>query len=361
MINTIRIFPDRCLMADSNKIGIMGEVNAEILHFVHPAEINGEGIENFDCELVFQNEYNGEPARYVYSLEGTDFKIPVELTTSPELVLMVQYLKGSQVKWKSCPTTFYLADSINDDINNPLDSLRDELRAEEKAEITNVLRKSFTYNIGGDFSNASFEDMIGVARESDDGIIDDEGNFEHTIIYDSGELNNLRKALSNLFQTLSETITTGEEVTAKEAISGINTAWTNLKTEVVSTINNILGTDYSNNISWEDINRLIQTLPSDVANIVTSSIDDNSDSLREDVDNKIAELCNQYDVDIDILTGSWFATLESISALCEAIDTGGGEITADNISVPFSYTENGVTTNLEFTVIDGNPVIRMEE
>ena len=87
------------------------------------------------------------------------------------------------------------------------------------------------------------------------------------------------------------------------------------------------------------------------------------DDYREQFDAALEEIVTEFELDVTLTETEDLAdTLSNLSAVCEALASGGGEISADNISVPFSYTENGVTTNLEFTVIDGNPVIKeMEE
>lgn len=113
MINTIRIFPDRCLMADSNKIGIMGEVNAEILSFIKPAEINGESIENFAMRVILETA--GE--RYKVDMKSDELPLDERYTGGDTLTVAVQFLKNNEVKWISLPLTLILLKSLPDDEN----------------------------------------------------------------------------------------------------------------------------------------------------------------------------------------------------------------------------------------------------
>lgn len=111
MINEIKIFPDRCLIPESDNVGVIGEYNAEILHFIKPASINCEPIENFTMQLVVQTgdeRYVDEPD------ENGEFKLDSRFTNSDSLTLVVQFLKDGEVKWRSLPLTLFIVESLPD-------------------------------------------------------------------------------------------------------------------------------------------------------------------------------------------------------------------------------------------------------
>lgn len=142
MINLVRIMPDRQLLISSKTIGTIGENNAEIFKFIFPEKINDEDIDVFECRLVFNSELFGEPASYVYTLEGDTFEINESLTASNELILAVQFLKDSEVKWISLPLTLYVAQTANENSEDPLLKYKEEWELEVKENLADALTES---------------------------------------------------------------------------------------------------------------------------------------------------------------------------------------------------------------------------
>lgn len=122
MINTIKICPDRCLIPENDRIGIMGEVNAEILHFIKPTEINGESIDDFSMRVVLESA--GE--RYKVDMISDELPLDERYTGGDTLTVAVQFIQDNKVKWMSLPLTFILLKSLPDDENykNYLDFLK---------------------------------------------------------------------------------------------------------------------------------------------------------------------------------------------------------------------------------------------
>ena len=113
MINNIRIFSDRCLIPDNDRIGVQGEINAEILRFIKPDKINGESIDNFDMRVILESA--GE--RYKVDIETDELPLAERYTGGDTLTVAVQFLKNNEVKWMSIPLTLILLKSLPDDEN----------------------------------------------------------------------------------------------------------------------------------------------------------------------------------------------------------------------------------------------------
>jgi len=145
MIHLIDVRATRYLVTENYKIGVIGENNAEVFQFDFPDKINGELISAFTPELVFNNKYNGASQSYVYDLPSDKtFRIPAELTTSEGLTLMVQFKKGTEIKWKSIPITFTLASSADSSNVNPFLSYQSQWEEEAATDLAAALTHSAT-------------------------------------------------------------------------------------------------------------------------------------------------------------------------------------------------------------------------
>lgn len=410
MINLIRIMEDRSLLISSKVMGVVGENNAEVLKFIFPKKINDINIPDgsLSYKILTENSTNG----YVeYDLNNDEFSIPQELTSDETLSFAIGIFQNNSMIWKSftyclifMPGQNTNAESIvrNAVLKLNYDKLYDAL-AERDIELpekstsptqTDVdglisivenlddgesirnailsdIRGSFTENIGGDFTNKTLAQLVGTAQgePTGDGVIGDDGEFYPTTVpYNDGEIYRIRAAIGYLANLLTEdTIElSGSYQTVNGSISTIEDELDSIKSKIVDCLNSILDPDepYTTDLTWTSIKDLVDNLPDDVEEIVTQSISADSDILRSQIDLTVDTIIEQYELTIQPVRGSWTNTINNIYAVCAAISelNHGGEISETVISVPFSYIENGITTNLEFTVIDGKPVIKeMEE
>lgn len=224
------------------------------------------------------------------------------------------------------------------------------LNVTNEEDVLRDLRGSLKTNIGypadstDNYDRMSLEQLIGKKQpDPGDGVV--LGNdYNDGVFY---KIRNELDSLYKLFQGDDEILSNSKE-RAFRSVEGIRSGLDNIKRKAVESLNAVLKpeTPYDFDMPWTEITQLFNSLPSDVANIVTSSVDDNSSELREDVDNKIAALCRQYEVDVDILTGSWFATLENISILCEAINEKGNSQDSAWAEIIKENIENDTTFNL---------------
>lgn len=127
MRKTLIIGQDRYLdIVDENGkstlwVGVIGENNAEILDIKKPDKINGETIENFICQFVI----SVDDEIYVIEPYSNQFSVDERFTSAESLILVVQFVKDGEVKWKSHKTTLFLHSSLSDVENhrNYLDSI----------------------------------------------------------------------------------------------------------------------------------------------------------------------------------------------------------------------------------------------
>ncbi|MBQ8574831.1 MAG: hypothetical protein IJ447_02145, partial [Clostridia bacterium] len=105
MLIKLNVFEDGNIYIDNgdsissdNTIGRTGEHNATVLSFLFFEELNGEAVSGLEKKLVAVLD----EGVIRYTLDG-NFKLPKELTLSPELVLFVEIRKGEDVLFKSYP------------------------------------------------------------------------------------------------------------------------------------------------------------------------------------------------------------------------------------------------------------------
>ena len=110
MTNEILIFHDRCLIPERDTIGVVGEYNAEKLIFRKFHDINGDPIENYVMQVVIQA--GGE--RYIDEPVNDEFPIDSRFTNTDSIILVVQFLKAGEVKWRSYPLTLNVIESLPD-------------------------------------------------------------------------------------------------------------------------------------------------------------------------------------------------------------------------------------------------------
>lgn len=103
-----------------NVVGVVGDKNATILTFEKPTDINGEPIENFTMRAVFNNSFGS----HIYDIENDEFVISPNITTDTEILLTIQFLKGSEIKWHSLTQQMFFAPSFDDSGNNILEKCR---------------------------------------------------------------------------------------------------------------------------------------------------------------------------------------------------------------------------------------------
>lgn len=121
MITNIIIHDNRCLEVDRKTgyfldiglVGVTGEKNAEVLHFVKPETINDEPITNFSMRAIVESAGD----RYVVDMSTDDLRLDDRYTGGEELNLAVQFLKEGEVKWMSIPLSLMLYSSLSDDEN----------------------------------------------------------------------------------------------------------------------------------------------------------------------------------------------------------------------------------------------------
>lgn len=122
---------------NNNIIGVVGEKNSTILEFVKPLDINGDNIENYTMRAVFNNKSGS----YSVNVVSTELVIGPELTTDTELVLSIQFLKNSEVKWESFPLKFHFIPGSDDSGENLISKAKSEQRESDRTELGNAIGK----------------------------------------------------------------------------------------------------------------------------------------------------------------------------------------------------------------------------
>lgn len=331
MINLIRIMEDRSLLISSKVMGVVGENNAEILKFIFPKKINDINIPDgsLSYKILTENSTNG----YVeYDLNNDEFSIPQELTSDETLSFAIGIFQNNSMIWKSftyclifMPGQNTNAESIvrnvvlklnydklydvlaEDDVELPekstsptqtdvdgLISIVETLdsRASIINEILSDIRESFTENVGGDFTNKTFAEIIGTAQgePSEDGIVGDDGEFHPYIYpYNDGEIYRIRAAIGYLANTLAEKIELrGSYQTVNGSISTIEDELDSIKSKIIDCLNSIIAPDepYTTELAWTNIKQEIQSLP----NIVDAEIE----QVKEPFNTLINHLSNFF-------------------------------------------------------------------
>ena len=116
----VKIYENRNLRCDMEQfdkdgnmytpLGVVGENNANILHFIKPDKINNTNVSEFECTLNFRNTAN---KTYTYVLNGDYFSLGKELTVSNTLIMYVRFSKDDIVFWESFPIRFLLINHLS--------------------------------------------------------------------------------------------------------------------------------------------------------------------------------------------------------------------------------------------------------
>lgn len=382
MNNTIHVTQHRHLIPDSDNFGTVTENNAEILHFEFPDTIDGRDINTVFKKLIFINSDGKttlnigtdgtvklsnmltlrEQATIIVELTAPNWKwlsypYPIHFTDVPldvpeigkifrdelaavlheinpstdyssytweELLEVVANLDGGakdklKTALETVKTTYGLTTEIDDtDVDSLITSM-----IQMFADMLGAIRSSFTINVGGDFTNKTFAEIIGTAQgePTGDGVIGDDGEFHSTTVpYNDGEIYRLRAAIGYLADILTEeTIElSGSYQTVNGSISTIEDEIDNIKSKIVDCLNSILDPDepYTTDLTWGSIKDLVDNLPSDVEIIVTQSIAADSDNLRSQIDLTVDTIIEQYELTTQPVRGSWTNTVNNIYAVC---------------------------------------------
>lgn len=402
MTNKILIFPDRQLFPEREYVGIVGENNAEKLIFRKPAEINGRPIDEFTMRVIFNNK-NGSYVREVDA--ENSITLNTALTVGETLTVIVQFLYTNIVKWSSAPLTLYLrnaGDDSGEHSGNDAETMLADFVAALNAMCGDPVE---TIHFGtiefADFSTMTYEELLDYLTTIK--------NFVATALekvndgISGANLWTLAEILQSLYDFAYDEIRNIEDGTLdifrnKRGIGYDEFMQSDFARQLIES--------RSNNPYWAEIFTFVSAVLDRLEILVDA---DNLEAVEEHFEEVYGgnwhesswrslfglhnHSVNQLYVILYELTGvqpetysEFYATYSGIKSIivqtiAEKLGTeidddvtldelmtmitemrSGGQIEADNISVPFSYTENGVTTNLEFTVIDGNPVIKeMEE
>lgn len=239
MIRTITVSENRRLTISSDAMGVVTENNAEILHFEFPVTINGEPISGYTKTVYFSdgvNKFN----RPIQS-DGT-VKIDSGLTAKEQLTFWVE-ITGENFKWATFPYDIYF-EFINADLP-PAISLGD-------------VQNSFGKNIGGDYSDKEFAELVGEQPD-----------------YNSGSLYELRAAYERLTTYMTNVAHTPYR-TLNKSLEDLTTTTEQLKAEIVDCLNAILEPEepYTSESLWDVLKQAIETLPEDVAEKIEQIVEE---------------------------------------------------------------------------------------
>lgn len=148
----VQVNRDRSLFASCDNLGTVGEHNATVLSFSFFEELNGEAVSGLEKKLVAVLD----EGVIRYTLDG-NFKLPKELTLSPELLLFIEIKKGESVLFKSYPHTFTLAETgeggTGDVISAAVENAQNEYRTDLAASLETAT--------GEDHSGKTWDELNG--------------------------------------------------------------------------------------------------------------------------------------------------------------------------------------------------------
>lgn len=333
----IKVLAGRLLVPDEDYIGTVGENLVTELEFVMPPDVfaNSDNGQDIIAELA---AVNGDGS-FVYRLSRNNdgnftFKIPAELTTYTELSLQLSAKCNSREIFKSEPHAFYLYPSIDDSGENE----------SATARFTSELAASMAVNVGGgvDYPSMTFEQIVGTyippgePVEGEDGVtIEDVGGVGTD--YTDGVLYALADDLERICGILSPEITLPYVERAKPAYSSIATIRSYLsenKKQIIDIINSTLkpSTPYAYNLAWFRVIELVRELPGQVINIAAASADEASQDCRRELENKMSQLIESYQLELILIIGDWQADVEQLGALTAAVEEKTAELVADNFA-----------------------------
>lgn len=135
----ITVKENRQMICSKHIIGTIGENNVTTLSFSFPEEIR-------DWQHYFVAEIKGDS--YVLPIENETLLLPAYILTANCFKAQVVATKDSGEKWRSSPCRFMLFPRINDSGKNPAEECRLKLAA------------AMSKSLGGDFTKATFDEMI---------------------------------------------------------------------------------------------------------------------------------------------------------------------------------------------------------
>lgn len=135
----ITVKENRQMICSKYIIGTIGENNVTTLSFSFPEEIR-------DWQHYFVAEIKGDS--YVLPIENETLLLPAYVLTANCFKAQIVATKDSGEKWRSSPCRFMLFPRINDSGKNPAEECRLKLAA------------AMSKSLGGDFSKATFDEMI---------------------------------------------------------------------------------------------------------------------------------------------------------------------------------------------------------
>lgn len=209
------------------------------------------------------------------------------------------------------------------------------IQVTDEDDVLRDLRGSFAANVGGGYSNKSLAELVGTA-EGDDSLAG--SNFA----YNNGAIYGIRDVLGYLANAFSEETIENSLPKIDGAVETISDSLADIKSNIVATLNAILDpeTEYDTDTPWFEIKELVENLPDDVGSQTASAVDSNSAGLRTAVDNAISAIIAEYELDVELVTGTWEATLNNLTAVCAALDAQA----SPPVIQPLTATANGTYT-----------------
>ena len=167
----ITVKENRQMICSKYIIGTIGENNVTALSFSFPKE-----IESWQHFLIA--DVKGDS--YVLPIENETLLLPAYVLTANCFKAQVVATKDSGEKWRSSPCRFMLFPRINDSGKNPAEECRLKLAA------------AMSKSLGGDFSKATFDEMIehlgsSVVLNAGEVTIDDVSFEDRTILPPEGK------------------------------------------------------------------------------------------------------------------------------------------------------------------------------
>lgn len=166
----ITVKENRQMICSKYIIGTIGENNVTTLSFSFPEEIR-------DWQHYFVAEVKGES--YVLPIENGTLLLPSVILTANCFKAQVLATNDNGEKWRSSPCRFMLFPRINDSGKNPAEECRLKLAA------------AMSKSLGGDFSKATFDEMIehlgtSVVLNAGEVTVDDVSLIDRTILPPEG-------------------------------------------------------------------------------------------------------------------------------------------------------------------------------